>query len=401
MNDQPIPTFIFDSLTESIHVDSIRDICDGSVTSSVLASLLDFAPIQILLKDPDGHYLYLNRLARQLLRPNSDADSPIGTRDTEASVVPAQVARWREEEERCIRTGILTESEVTWTNVSHDTRTNTVLNVPVKNRSGNTIGVGVIAYDITHKAQIKMSTTILELLQHDWVHNLLMHLINRIDTDSKGGVSKEVLSGITLAQLKIVFEFMRSYLVQLPSLLTGYLYSGSKRSSQQVDLADMVSYMRQLSQMIGLKVDLHLTASEPRPMIYADEECMRIMVYEIMKNHSKYGEGDLVQVTTSTACDGNHLIINFISPGMQLTRTNAYELLFNQGVRIETIDSKGRPKQPPGRGLGLYYCRTFALAQNHLAEVDHEYRNIVYGAKYDATLSANVFFFRFRGEPQC
>ncbi|MCC6265813.1 MAG: PAS domain-containing protein [Bryobacterales bacterium] len=380
---------------EQIVVGDISEATSESISVEVLAHLLDLAPLQVLIKDKSGKYVYLNRSIRKGL--NGAGRDPIGMSDQEATPIAAQVAAWREAEAACMATGRINENNVVWTDRQKKNHVNQVLNVPLSSKDDGVVGVAVIATDITYRAVVKASEDLLQLLQHDWVKNLLSGLINRIDESLRtpqGATPSGTLAGYSLEQLRLVFEFMESYLVSLPSILSGYTPGNGDRRVIMDFGSEVIAYMQKLAPLIQLDVTLRF---EPNQTFFlrADQKCLRVMCYELMRNHQKYGVGDVLTVAISEI-GHEYVKVAFQSPGEKHRIPTAYAQIGTKGLHMPTYDSEGNEKDPKGLGSGMYFCHTLALAHNDLNVSDPErYRGVVYGAEFDEGLYANVFWFRF------
>ena len=380
--------FYYDPEETRIRVDSIADISEGTLSSSVLALLLDWLPVQVLLKDKDGKYLYLNRVVKRYMS-NSDED-PVGTYDIDASESPDQVNIWRREEEESMRSLTINEHPVLWTDMEGRVHHNEVMNVPVVDQNDNVLGVAVLAHDVTRRAVVKQSRHLLDLLRHDWVNSLLRRLISRFQEGKEhAGDPDALIPGLdySLTELRMVFEFMESYLVSLPSLMNGY--PSDPQNVRRTELViDVLAYMNRLSPLIDLGVELSFDGTLRVPL-FADENSLRVMCYEMMQNHNKYGAGPLLFVTIKPEGD-RWIRLAFVSPGKEIRDANAYSLMGSEGKRFP----ESGEKDPKGSGSGLHFCRTLVLAHNRLRpEFPEEYRDKYYGSTYDQQRKANVFWY--------
>jgi hypothetical protein len=134
-----------------------------------------------------------------------------------------------------------------------------------------------------------------------------------------------------------------------------------------------------------------------------DQECMRILCYEMLRNHQKYGTGPRLEVQIAER-DGAYRL-EFASPGTRVKgydeRTDPYAEIGKPGTRFVTYDDKGNVKNPRGRGMGVYFCVTFILAHNGEREAYlGEKRGFIYGVERDEQRGVNIFWYRFpRVEP--
>lgn len=369
-----------------IEVDSIDEIRVGKISSPVLRAVLELCPVAVYFKDYPGNYINLNRnAARTLGWPDID---PIGKRDSELTADPVQYRSFRDKELECMRERRIIRTEVRWHDVHGAYHVNEVINVPVINRCGESIGLIAITHSITHQASLKMANNLMSILRHDWVNTLLTGLVNRLSNDNGRKVPPP-------EQLKRVFEFMQGYLDNLASLLREY-DSSREGSFKTVNLyKEVFEYMAEFAQTIELKIQLDFTSVPKELTVRGDAVCLRIMCLELMQNHGKHGQANKLIVRTAPDSDPRYVRLEFVSIG-KLYEPHEYSELYQYGKRLQHYDEEGYPIPTPGIGAGLNFCRSLVLVHNGCVESGHHvYRNKIYGAYPDDTIGASVFWFRF------
>lgn len=375
---------------EVLKVLSIEDVKPEALPVEVLLKLLDYSPLQILVKDSDLKYRYVNRLTQSGFKA-----SPIGMTDEFASNIRSEVNHWRKAEKDVLATRRHNVQEVPWTDAMGRLRMNRVLNIPVIDTAGNAVGVAVIAHDITYRSTVEAAKGLLSLLQHDWVNSLIESLLQRIDNQMSATPHQAecpVIGEYSLTDLRTMFEFMASYLMNLPSFLHAYQHKSAAVRATDFE-SDVAQYMQRI---LGLLFgNLRITYDGGPVRVEADRECLRIMCFEQMKNHMKYGVGGTMSIA-AFALNPEHVVVEFRSPGAKHVQEEAYELMHNEARRYVHSDFAGRPKDPSGNGKGLFYCRMFAVGHNSVKESNMEFKGLIYGARYDDELKQNVFWYRLK-----
>ena len=380
--------FEVDADDRSITVVGSEDLRARTISREVLQAILEFVPVAVYVKDPDGRYMFLNRKARKGL--SKDGRNPLGLLDKDATQTDEQYSSYRPKELRCMEDQKIIPAHERWTDVHNHHHVSRVLNIPFVDSQQRTVGLVAITQDITHEASVRQARNLVSILRHDWVQCLITGVLAHLDLGQESSTS----STYDVSSLKKAFEFMLGYLDNLASFLDEYPAHRTKEFSELDFATDVVSYMRELAPLIGVRVTLKSALAEP-VRLTGDKVCLRIMCFEMMRNHLKYGTGSEV-VISAREHESDSVKLCFISPGQRHRNEAAYRRMFLMGERFTVMDENGLPKRPTGIGAGLHFCSSLTLAHNRLSEsIENQYLNQIYGVEYSEELQANVFWFKF------
>ncbi len=141
-------------------------------SQALYSSLVDNLPVQILRKDLDGRFTFVSQSFCELLGKSSG--EILGK--TDFDFYPADLAeKYREDDQRVAASGEVFE-DVERYEKDEQTRYVHVMKSPVRNASGNTIGVQVVFWDVTHRKQaeadLEQERYLLRALLDNLPHNI-------------------------------------------------------------------------------------------------------------------------------------------------------------------------------------------------------------------------------------
>ncbi len=115
-----------------------------------MRAIFEHSPIAINLKDPQGHYLLVNKRWEETMGKGA---VEVGGKGVE-QVLPPEVANdYRKHERKVLETGRAVEREVTIQTPRHGTRTYHVIKFPILDDNGKIAGLGGMSMDITERNQ--------------------------------------------------------------------------------------------------------------------------------------------------------------------------------------------------------------------------------------------------------
>ena len=141
-------------------------------SQALYSSLVDNLPVQILRKDLEGHFTFVSQSFCELLRKSSK--EILGR--TDFDFYPPELAKkYREDDIRVAASGALFEDIERYEKDGQPCFVQ-VMKSPVRNASGNTIGVQVVFWDVTHRkqaeAELEQERYLLRSLLDNLPHNI-------------------------------------------------------------------------------------------------------------------------------------------------------------------------------------------------------------------------------------
>lgn len=141
-------------------------------SQALYSSLVDNLPVQILRKDLDGRFTFTSQSFCELLGKSSK--EILGK--TDFDFYPTELAKkYREDDVRVASTGELFE-DIERYEKHEQTRFVQVMKSPVRNASGNIIGVQAVFWDVTHRkqaeAELEQERYLLRALLDNLPHNI-------------------------------------------------------------------------------------------------------------------------------------------------------------------------------------------------------------------------------------